>query len=63
MVGKAPEPSITKLGDDVFALGKDSQSIFINTNGDPTLKYAVKWPEVPATVGQYCKTDFCLNFI
>lgn len=50
-VGRAPEPSITKLGGDVFALGKDTQCIFINKNGDPTLKYAVKWPEVPVALG------------
>ncbi|KAK6634046.1 hypothetical protein RUM43_001658 [Polyplax serrata] len=50
LVGKAPEPSITKLGDEVFAVGKDSQTIFVNTNGDPSLKYAVKWPEAPTAL-------------
>lgn len=53
LVGKAPEPSITKLGDEVFAVGKDSQTIFVNTNGDPSLKYAVKWPEAPTALGNY----------
>ncbi|KAJ9588748.1 hypothetical protein L9F63_017952, partial [Diploptera punctata] len=48
--GKFPEPSITKLSDSTFALGKDTQSIFMNTKGDPILKYAVKWTEVPVGV-------------
>jgi hypothetical protein len=50
--GKNPEPCITKLSDNTFALGKDTQSIFINTKGDPTQKYAVRWSEVPLAIGE-----------
>ncbi|XP_021925898.1 vam6/Vps39-like protein isoform X1 [Zootermopsis nevadensis] len=48
--GKHPEPSITKLSDNTFALGKDTQSIFMNTEGDPIQKYAVRWSEVPLAI-------------
>lgn len=51
LVGKAPEPSITKIEGGLFAVGKDSQTIFVNANGDPPLKYAVKWPEPPTALG------------
>ncbi|XP_067011579.1 vam6/Vps39-like protein [Anabrus simplex] len=44
------EPIITKLSDNTFALGKDSQSILMNTKGDPTHKYAIKWSEIPTDV-------------
>jgi hypothetical protein len=49
---KHPEPSITKLSDNTFALGKDTQSIFMNTKGDPIQKYAVRWSEVPLAIGK-----------
>lgn len=45
--GKHLEPSVTKLSDSIFILGKDTQSIFMNTHGDPAFNYAVKWSEVP----------------
>jgi hypothetical protein len=48
-----PEPSITKLSDNTFALGKDTQSIFMNTQGDPIQKHAVRWSEVPLAIGRY----------
>ncbi|XP_063228747.1 vam6/Vps39-like protein [Bacillus rossius redtenbacheri] len=48
--GKHLEPSITKLSDDTFALGKDTQSIFMDTKGNPTQKYAVKWSDVPVDI-------------
>lgn len=51
--GKHPEPCITKLSDNTFALGKDTQSIFMNTKGDPIQKYAVRWSEVPLAIGKY----------
>ncbi|PSN56238.1 Vam6/Vps39-like protein [Blattella germanica] len=46
-IEKHPEPLITKLSDSTFALGKDMQSIFMNTEGHPIQKYAVKWSEAP----------------
>jgi hypothetical protein len=54
-MGKTQEPSITKLSDNTFALGKDCQSIFMNTKGEAIQKLAVKWPEVPQTLGNYFK--------
>ncbi|KAK7863279.1 hypothetical protein R5R35_005325 [Gryllus longicercus] len=48
--GKHQEPLITKLSDSTYALGKDMQSIFMNTDGNPIQKYAVKWSEVPVVV-------------
>ncbi|KAJ8895019.1 hypothetical protein PR048_000328, partial [Dryococelus australis] len=48
--GKHLEPSITKLSDETFALGKDMQSIFMDTKGNPTQKYAVKWSDVPLDI-------------
>lgn len=48
--GKHQEPLITKLSETTFALGKDMQSIFMNTEGNPIQKYAVKWSEVPVVV-------------
>ncbi|XP_057329506.1 vam6/Vps39-like protein isoform X1 [Microplitis mediator] len=46
--GKPPKPSITKLSDSSFALGKDSQSIIMNTSGDLIQHNPVKWTDSPA---------------
>ncbi|KAH0553998.1 vam6/Vps39-like protein [Cotesia glomerata] len=49
--GKPPKPSITKLSNSSFALGKDSQSIIMNTTGDLIQHNPVKWTDSPtATV-------------
>lgn len=45
--GKHPEPRAITLSDGRFALGRDEQTIFINTDGNPTQKYAVTWSEAP----------------
>lgn len=54
-MGKTQEPCITKLSDNTFALGKDCQSIFMNTKGEAIQKLAVKWPEVPQALGKFYK--------
>ncbi|XP_064458413.1 vam6/Vps39-like protein [Ornithodoros turicata] len=45
--GKQPEPLCVKLSDDSFALGRDEMIIFVNSEGQPTHKYAVHWTEPP----------------
>ncbi|XP_012264302.2 vam6/Vps39-like protein [Athalia rosae] len=45
--GKSPEPGITKLSDSSFALGKDSQSILMNTKGELVQHNSVKWADSP----------------
>ncbi|XP_015109474.1 vam6/Vps39-like protein [Diachasma alloeum] len=46
--GKPPKPSITKLSDSSFALGKDSQSIIMNTSGELIQHNPVKWTDSPS---------------
>ncbi|KAF4521840.1 hypothetical protein B566_EDAN003714, partial [Ephemera danica] len=46
-MGKPQEPSITKLSESTFALGKDQQSIFMNNKGEAIQRLAEKWPEIP----------------
>lgn len=45
--GKQPEPLCAKLSDDSFALGRDQMIIFVNSQGQPTHKYALCWTEPP----------------
>jgi len=45
--GKEQEPLVLKLPDDRLALKRDEQTIFLNTEGEPTQKYAVTWSEAP----------------
>ena len=49
--GKSPEPSITKLSDSSFALGKDSQSIIMDTEGDLVQHNPIKWSDSPCAIG------------
>lgn len=49
--GKSPEPSITKLSDTSFALGKDSQSIIMDTKGDLVQHNPIKWSDSPCAIG------------
>ncbi|XP_011301039.1 vam6/Vps39-like protein [Fopius arisanus] len=46
--GKPPKPSITKLSDSSFALGKDSQSIIMDTSGELIQHNPVKWTDSPS---------------
>ncbi|KAF7989189.1 hypothetical protein HCN44_007719 [Aphidius gifuensis] len=46
--GKPPKPSITKLSDNSFALGKDSQSIIMNTMGELIQHNPIKWSDSPS---------------
>ncbi|CAB0045023.1 unnamed protein product [Trichogramma brassicae] len=45
--GKAPEPSITRISDNTFVLGKDSQSLVVDTNGEMVQHHPVKWTDFP----------------
>ncbi|XP_075223274.1 vacuolar protein sorting 39 [Lycorma delicatula] len=45
--GKQPEPSVIKMSDTTFVIGKENQSTFINNKGDPALISMLKWPEIP----------------
>lgn len=45
--GKSPEPSITKLSDSSFVLGKDSQSFIMDTKGELVQHNPVKWSDTP----------------
>ncbi|KAL7299998.1 hypothetical protein TKK_0007311 [Trichogramma kaykai] len=45
--GKAPEPSITRISDNTFVLGKDSQSLVVDTNGEMFQHHPVKWTDFP----------------
>ncbi|XP_053974319.1 vam6/Vps39-like protein [Hylaeus volcanicus] len=48
--GKSPEPSITKLSDDSFVLGKDSQSFVMDTKGELVQHNPVKWSDTPSAI-------------
>lgn len=49
--GKSPEPIITKLSSNSFALGKDNQSYIVNTKGDMIQNISIKWSDAVTTVG------------
>ncbi|XP_012056749.1 PREDICTED: vam6/Vps39-like protein [Atta cephalotes] len=48
--GKSPEPSITKLSDSSFVLGKDSQSFIMDTKGELVQHNPVKWSDAPNAI-------------
>ncbi|XP_012531879.1 vam6/Vps39-like protein [Monomorium pharaonis] len=48
--GKSPEPSITKLSDSSFVLGKDSQSFIMDTKGELVQHNPVKWSDTPSII-------------
>ncbi|XP_046383475.1 vam6/Vps39-like protein [Ischnura elegans] len=48
--GKNLEPSITRLADNSLALGKDSQTILMDTKGTPAQKFPIKWSDVPTHI-------------
>lgn len=48
--GKSPEPSVTKLSNTSFALGKDSQSIIMDTKGDLVQNNPIKWSDFPSEI-------------
>ena len=49
--GKSLEPSITKISDTSFVLGKDSQSVVTNTSGKLIQHNPVKWSDFPSALG------------
>ncbi|KAL6267433.1 hypothetical protein P5V15_000509 [Pogonomyrmex californicus] len=48
--GKSPEPSITKLSDNSFILGKDSQSVVMDTKGELVQHNPLKWSDTPNAI-------------
>ncbi|XP_003707577.1 vacuolar protein sorting 39 isoform X2 [Megachile rotundata] len=48
--GKSPEPSITKLSDNSFVLGKDSQSFIMDTTGELIQHNPLKWSDTPSAI-------------
>ncbi|KAI0225860.1 Vam6/Vps39-like protein [Lamellibrachia satsuma] len=46
--GSNMEPLVTRLQDDRLALGRDQMTIFIDSEGMPTQKYALTWNDIPA---------------
>ena len=49
--GKLLEPTVTKMIDDRLALGRDEMTIFIDSEGNPTQKYALTWTDIPLVNG------------
>lgn len=58
--GKSPEPSITKLSDSSFVLGKDSQSFVMDTKGELVQHSPVKWSDAPNAIGTESKLYFII---
>lgn len=48
--GKSPEPSVTKLSDSSFVLGKDSQAFIMDTKGELVQHNPVKWSDTPSVI-------------
>lgn len=57
--GKSPEPSITKLSDSSFVLGKDFQSFVMDTKGELVQHNPIKWSDAPSAIG---KLYFLISF-
>lgn len=49
-VGASQEPTITRLPENEFLLGKDELSIFVGLDSKPTRKYGIKWAVEPLAV-------------
>lgn len=52
-IGNAPEPIISSIDNDTLAVGKDAQSILINSKGESTHKYKISWSELPSAVRKF----------
>lgn len=59
--GKSPEPSITKLSDSSFVLGKDFQSFVMDTKGELVQHSPVKWSDAPNAIGIQSKLNFFIS--
>lgn len=44
------EPTITKLSENLMALGRDNMSIIIDSDGEPAKKFALRWSDVPTVL-------------
>lgn len=59
--GKSPEPSVTKLSDNSFVLGKDFQSFVMDTKGELVQHNPIKWSDAPSTIGMQNKLYFLIS--
>lgn len=59
--GKSPEPSITKLSDNSFVLGKDFQSFVMDTKGELVQHNPIKWSDAPSAIGMQNKLYFLIS--
>ena len=50
--GKMLEPTVTRLSENRLALGRDEMTIFIDSDGNPTQKYALTWADTPTAMGK-----------
>ena len=46
------EPTVTRLSEDMLALGRDMMSIIIDSEGNPAKKYALTWSDYPQVLGK-----------
>jgi hypothetical protein len=50
------EPVITRVAENRLMLGRDSMSILIDSEGNPTQKNPITWTGIPSEIGNtYCK--------
>lgn len=47
---RSSEPCIIKVSNNIFALGRELQTILINTNGDAEKTKALKWSHIPCAM-------------
>lgn len=45
--GKSPEPLVLRLENDKFALSRDENMYIVDSAGNPTLKSAITWSDIP----------------
>lgn len=44
-------PSVLGMNDEIFILGKDNHSIFVDTSGSPANYKQMKWDSIPRDLG------------
>lgn len=52
------QPSVLNMNDEIFILGKDNHSIYVDTNGNPASLKQMKWDSVPRDLGTYFGAKF-----
>lgn len=49
---RSSEPCITKISDTTFALGRECQTVLVNTKGDAETNKVLKWNTQPTVMGK-----------